>query len=79
MPRDFLLVVGDEMIESPMAWRCRYFEYEAYRPLLRKYFNEGARWTAAPKCTMEDGLYDMVLYISFSNITFFHSSLRNLI
>ena len=31
MPRDVLLVVGNEIIEAPMAWRCRYFEYRAYR------------------------------------------------
>lgn len=59
-------MVGDEMIESTMAWKCRYFEYEAYRPLMRKYFNEGARWTAAPKCTMEDDMYDMVQGLSFA-------------
>jgi glycine amidinotransferase len=31
MPRDVLLVVGNEIIESPMAWRSRYFEYRPYR------------------------------------------------
>ncbi len=25
-PRDCLLVIGDEIIETPMAWPCRYFE-----------------------------------------------------
>ena len=28
-PRDGLLVVGDEIIETPMAWRSRYFEVDA--------------------------------------------------
>ena len=60
-----MMVVGDEIIESPMAWRCRYFEYEAFRPLIRKYFNQGARWISAPKCTMEDELYNMVQNCSF--------------
>ena len=36
-PRDGLLVVGDEIIETPMAWRSRYFEVDAYRPLLKEY------------------------------------------
>ena len=31
MPRDFLMTVGDELIEAPMAWRARFFEYQAYR------------------------------------------------
>lgn len=49
MPRDLLLVVGDEIIEAPMAWRSRYFESRAYRPLMKHYFEQGARWTMAPK------------------------------
>ncbi|XP_033099493.1 glycine amidinotransferase, mitochondrial-like [Anneissia japonica] len=60
MPRDLLLVVGEEIIESPMAWRCRFFEYRAYRRLMKEYFREGAKWTTAPKPQMSDELYDMV-------------------
>jgi len=56
-PRDVLLVIGDEIIEAPMAQRCRYFEYRAYRPLLKEYFQRGARWTTAPKPSMSDDLY----------------------
>ena len=58
MPRDFLMVVGNELIESPMAWRSRFFEYRAYRPLIKEYFTQGAKWTAAPKPQMSDELYD---------------------
>ncbi|XP_066264525.1 glycine amidinotransferase, mitochondrial-like [Branchiostoma lanceolatum] len=58
MPRDILLVVGDEIIECPMAWRSRFFEYRAYRSLIKEYFREGANWTTAPKPTMADELYD---------------------
>lgn len=58
MPRDLLLVIGDELIESPMAWRCRYFEAAAYRRLLKEYFHGGARWTAAPKPELGDELFD---------------------
>ena len=57
-PRDVLLVVGDELIEAPMADRGRYFETWPYRPLLREYFAAGARWTAAPKPRLLDDLYD---------------------
>lgn len=38
MPRDILLVIGEEIIEAPMAWRSRFFEYRAYRSLLKEYF-----------------------------------------
>jgi len=57
-PRDSLLVVGDEIIECPMAWRSRYFESHAYRSLLKEYFKNGARWTSAPKPQLNDALYD---------------------
>lgn len=60
MPRDILLVVGNEIIEAPMAWRSRFFEYRAYRPLIKEYFRKGAKWTTAPKPTMADELYDQV-------------------
>ncbi|KAM4676378.1 glycine amidinotransferase, mitochondrial [Discoglossus pictus] len=58
MPRDILLVVGNEIIEAPMAWRARFFEYRAYRSLIKDYFRRGAKWTTAPKPTMADELYD---------------------
>lgn len=57
MPRDFLLVVGNEIIEAPMAWRCRYFESRAYRSLIKEYFDRGAVWTAAPKPQLAADLY----------------------
>ena len=58
MPRDVLLIVGDEIIEAPMAWRCRYFESQAFRPLIAEYFRKGARWTAAPRPALPDAMYD---------------------
>ena len=59
MPRDILIVVGNEIIEAPMAWRSRFFEYRAYRPILKDYFRRGAKWTTAPKPQMSDELYDL--------------------
>lgn len=57
MPRDYLLVVGDVIIESPMAWRSRYFEGTAYRALLKEYFNNGARWLPAPRPELSAELF----------------------
>lgn len=57
MPRDLLLVVGDELIEAPLAWRARHFEVHAYRTLLKDYFQRGARWTSAPSPRLSDALY----------------------
>lgn len=56
-PRDGLLLLGNEILETPMAWRCRYFEMAAYRSLLKEYFAGGMQWTAAPRPTLQDDLY----------------------
>src|SRR5215213_4988834 len=58
MPRDVLLVIGDDIIECPLAWRSRYFETCGYRPLLKEYFREGAKWSMAPKPELRDEQYD---------------------
>ncbi len=57
-PRDVLIVFGDEILEAPMAWRSRYFEFFAYRTLVQEYFRSGARWTAAPKPQLSADSYD---------------------
>lgn len=58
VPRDVMIVLGDEILESSMAWRARYFEFIAYRSLVKEYFKAGARWTAAPKPQMKSDLYN---------------------
>ena len=57
MPRDGLMAIGDMIIETPMAWRSRYFETFAFRDLLKEYFRMGARWIAAPKPMLPDELW----------------------
>lgn len=54
MPRDIIIVIGDIMVEAPMAWRSRYFEIFAYRKLMKEYFDKGAKWLVAPKPSMSD-------------------------
>lgn len=56
-PRDVLLVIGNEIIEAPMGFRGRFFEYLPYRSLIKNYFRNGAKWSAAPKPSMSDELY----------------------
>ena len=41
MPRDVLLVIGDQIIETPMGWRSRYHETHAYKDLCKEYFKKG--------------------------------------
>jgi glycine amidinotransferase len=57
-PRDGYLVVGDQIIETPMCWRSRYFEGDAYRTLFKEYFRGGARWVSAPRPQLTDELFD---------------------
>ncbi|MDB4917792.1 MAG: strB2, partial [Gemmatimonadetes bacterium] len=57
-PRDGTLVVGDTLIESPMALRARYTDAFPYRRLFQEAMIDGARWLAAPKPRLTDAGYD---------------------
>lgn len=57
VPRDLLVVFGNEILEAPMSFRYRFFEYVAYRTLMNEYFRRGAKWSAAPKPRMRESLY----------------------
>jgi glycine amidinotransferase/scyllo-inosamine-4-phosphate amidinotransferase 1 len=50
--RDIHLVVGDKVIVSPSATRCRYFEPNAFYDIWYHYFNEGFTWITAPKAKL---------------------------
>jgi glycine amidinotransferase len=58
-PRDVMITIGREILEATMSRRARYFEYLAYRSLVREYWTRdaGSRWTVAPKPTMADSMY----------------------
>lgn len=57
MPRDHLMILGDTIVEAPMSWRCRYYEGDAYRDLIKSYFRDGARWLQAPRPQLTDQLF----------------------
>lgn len=56
-PRDSILLVGDLVIEAPMADRSRYFETFAYRHVLKELSARGARWISAPKPVLGDASF----------------------
>jgi len=58
-PRDVLLTVGSEILEATMSYRCRWFEYLCYRPLMEKYWvdDPNFRHEAAPKPRLTDRDY----------------------
>ncbi|MFK7905369.1 MAG: hypothetical protein AB8B69_09605, partial [Chitinophagales bacterium] len=57
-PRDLFMVIGNQIIETPMCSRSRFFETRAYRKLWREYAVNGARIVAAPRPLLPDDLYN---------------------
>lgn len=57
-PRDSVLVMGEEILETPLGSRARYYETDAFRTLFLEYFRAGARWTSAPRPELKDDLYE---------------------
>jgi len=60
-PRDILLVIGDQIIETPNVIRSRAQETFSYRALLIDYMKSGAKWYSAPKPMLLDSLFDVEL------------------
>jgi N-dimethylarginine dimethylaminohydrolase len=60
-PRDILLVIGDQIIETPNVIRSRAQESFSYRSLMIDYLKSGARWYGAPKPMLLDSLFEVDL------------------
>lgn len=58
MSRDNFLIVGSEIIETAPLIRARYFEGELYKELFTEYFNNGAKWTVAPRSRLLERNFD---------------------
>lgn len=58
-PRDILLIIGDQVIETPNVIRGRSQETFSYRKLLLEYLDSGAKWYSAPKPMLLDSLFDV--------------------
>ena len=63
-PRDVLLTVGNEILEATMSYRCRWFEYLCYRPLLKEYYNNdpNMRHESAPKPDLQMLIIVKIIY-----------------
>jgi N-dimethylarginine dimethylaminohydrolase len=60
-PRDVVLVIGDQIIETPNVIRSRYQETFSYREMMVDYLKSGAKWYSAPKPMLLDSLFDVDL------------------
>lgn len=58
MSRDPFLIIGGEIIETSPLVRSRYFEGDLYKRLFTEYFEQGAKWTVAPKSRLLDENFD---------------------
>ena len=63
-PRDILLTMGGEIMSAANSFRCRYFEYLAYWPLMNQYFEQDPdfKWTQAPRPRLTDESYKYNYY-----------------
>jgi scyllo-inosamine-4-phosphate amidinotransferase 1 len=59
-PRDRLLVVDGEVIDTPMAYQCREQEIENYKFLNTKFVRGKGKWDAANVCRLNDDLLYLV-------------------
>jgi len=58
-PRDIMLVIGDQIIETPNVIRSRFQESFGYRAMMMEYLKSGAKWYSAPKPMLLDSLFDV--------------------
>jgi N-dimethylarginine dimethylaminohydrolase len=58
-PRDIMLVIGDQIIETPNVIRSRAQESFSYRSMMVDYLKSGARWYSAPRPMLLDALFDV--------------------
>ena len=58
-PRDIMLVIGDQIIETPTVMRSRAQETFSYRKIMVDYLRSGAKWYSAPKPMLLDSLFDV--------------------
>lgn len=58
-PRDIMLVIGDQIVETPNIIRGRSQETYSYRKILLDYLRAGARWYSAPKPMLQDSLFEV--------------------
>ena len=60
-PRDIILVIGDQIIETPNVIRSRALESFSYRTMMVDYLRSGAKWFSAPKPMLLDSLFEVDL------------------
>lgn len=79
-PRDTAIVVGNEIVEAPVAKRSRWYEYLSLRPVFERYLKEDPEflWTSAPRPRLTDESYVDGYFHNFHNVWSDEERLRRL-
>jgi len=57
--RDQVLIIDNQIIETAVQVRTRYFENDLLKPLFMEYFKNGAKWICAPRPMLLDDSFDL--------------------
>lgn len=73
--RDRMLVLGDNLVETTPCIRARYLETDLLKPIIYKFFEEGAKWLSMPRPILTDSSFDL----SYIDSSIYKSASRELI
>lgn len=75
--RDLSIIVGNEIIETPVQTRWRQFENDYLKHVFLDYFKRGAKWTAAPRPLVLDNSFDMSRIYQTSGAEGYYNSIKS--
>jgi glycine amidinotransferase len=75
--RDLTIIVGNKIIETPVASRWRQFENDYMKHIFLDYFKKGAEWISAPRPLVTDNSYDMSRVYQTADSKEYYESLRS--
>lgn len=74
--RDLTMIVGDKIIETPVAARWRQFENDYLKHIFLDFFKNGASWITAPRPLVTDNSYDMTRVYKTAKAKEYYESLK---
>lgn len=57
--RDQVIVIGDEIVETPPQVRSRYFENDSLKPVFYSFLQAGSKWVVMPRPILTDHSIDL--------------------
>jgi glycine amidinotransferase len=75
--RDLTMVIGDEIIETPVSARWRQFENDYLKHIFLDYFKKGAKWISAPRPLVTDNSYDFSRVYKTEGAQEYYNNIKN--